>query len=77
MVYDAMYTDQEYPKFVGWGHSTWQEALRIGDAAGVKTVVPFHHEPTHDDDFMDRIAAEAEVLRPGTVFAREGMVLRV
>ena len=30
----------------------------------------------HDDVFMDRVAAEAEALRPGTIVAREGMVLR-
>ena len=76
MVYDAMYTDESYLNHVGWGHSTWQEALRIGDAAGVRTVVPFHHDPIHNDDVMDRIAAEAEALRPGTLVAREGMIVR-
>ena len=28
MVYDAAYTDDEYPNFKGWGHSTWQEASK-------------------------------------------------
>lgn len=75
MIYDAMFTDEEYPKFVGWGHSTWQEALRVADAAGVGQVVLFHHDPYHDDAVMDRIAAAAEAVRPGTLVAREGMVL--
>ena len=47
MIYDSTYTDDEYndPRSskVGWGHSTWQQALRIGDAAAVKQVVAFHH----------------------------------
>jgi len=77
MVYDAMYTDEEYPRFQGWGHSTWQEALRVADAAGVKQVVLFHHDPSHDDAFMDRIAQTADRIRPGTVVAREGMVLNL
>ena len=76
MVYDAMYTDDEFPKFVGWGHSTWQEALRIADAAGVRTAVISHHDPDHDDAFMDDVARQAEAMRPGTVVAREGLVLR-
>ena len=29
MVYDSAYTDEEYPNFKGWGHSTWQEASRL------------------------------------------------
>jgi len=37
--------------------------------------VIFHHDPDHDDDMLDKVAAEAEALRPGTVVAREGMVL--
>ncbi|MEZ5666351.1 MAG: MBL fold metallo-hydrolase [Alphaproteobacteria bacterium] len=76
LIYDSTYDDAEYPRFAGWGHSTWQEAVRIAEAAGVRTCVIFHHDPSHDDDDMDRIAARAEEMRPGTVVAREGMVLQ-
>lgn len=75
VVYDATYTDEEFPRFVTWGHSTWQEGVRLCDAAAVKTYVVFHHDPSHDDDTMDRIAGELERARPGSVIAREGMVL--
>jgi len=74
-MYDATYTDDEFESHVGWGHSTWQEGMRLADAAGVKTYVPFHHDPSHDDDFMDRVAAEAEQARSGTIVAREGLTL--
>jgi phosphoribosyl 1,2-cyclic phosphodiesterase len=75
MIYDSTYTDDEYPAHRNWGHSTWQEGVRLANAAGVRTLVLFHHDPDHDDTFMDRIAAEAAETRPGTVVAREGMVL--
>ena len=76
LIYDCTYTDDEFPRFVEWGHSTWQEGVRLCDAASVKTLVIFHHDPEHDDGFMDSIAAAAEGVRPGTIIAREGMVLR-
>jgi phosphoribosyl 1,2-cyclic phosphodiesterase len=76
MIYDCTYTDAEYPEHANWGHSTWEEAVRLADAAAVKTLVIFHHDPGHDDVFMDRIACEAAALRPGTIVAREGMVLQ-
>ncbi len=76
MIYDATYTDEEYPARHGWGHSTWQEAVRLADAAQVGTLVIFHHDPDHDDAFMDRVAAEAAAARPGTIVAQEGLVLR-
>jgi phosphoribosyl 1,2-cyclic phosphodiesterase len=74
-IYDATYTEEEYPSFKGWGHSTWQAGVALADAANVGTFVVFHHEPTHDDAFMDEIAKQASAKRPGTVVAQEGMVL--
>jgi phosphoribosyl 1,2-cyclic phosphodiesterase len=76
MIYDSTYTDAEYPSHIDWGHSTWQEGIRLADAAQVKTLVVFHHDPSHDDAFMDQVATDAAALRPGTIVAREGMVLR-
>lgn len=83
MIYDSTYTDTEYPKYRGWGHSTWQEGARLADAAEIGTLAIFHHDPSHDDDFMDTVAREAAALRPGTarnglpraVVARERMTL--
>jgi phosphoribosyl 1,2-cyclic phosphodiesterase len=76
MIYDATYTDAEYPLHKDWGHSTWEEGVRLADAAQVRTLVIFHHDPSHDDTFMDRIAADAAAARPGTIVAQEGLVLR-
>ncbi len=79
MIYDSTYTDAEYhdPKSskVSWGHSTWQEAVKVAKAAGVKTLVIFHHDPAHDDDFMDQVSADTTALFPGAVVAKEGMVI--
>jgi phosphoribosyl 1,2-cyclic phosphodiesterase len=75
VIYDSTYTDEEFPKFSGWGHSTWQEAVRLCKQAKVGRCVIFHHDPAHDDAFMDRVAAAAEKARPGTVVAHEGLTL--
>jgi phosphoribosyl 1,2-cyclic phosphodiesterase len=76
MIYDASYTDAEYLEHRDWGHSTWEEGVRLANAAAVKTLVIFHHDPGHDDDFMDQVAADAATARPGTIVAQEGLVLR-
>lgn len=78
VVYDSMYTDEEYAKsYVGWGHSTWQEGVRLAKLAKVKKLVLFHHDPEHDDVKLDAIAREAAAELPGTVLAREGLALEV
>jgi phosphoribosyl 1,2-cyclic phosphodiesterase len=76
MIYDATYTDAEFPKHKDWGHSTWEEGVRLANAANVHTLVIFHHDPGHDDAFMDQVAADAASARPGTIVAQEGLVLR-
>ena len=76
VIYDCMYTDEEYAKaYVGWGHSTWQEAVRLCRPAGVKKLVVFHHDPDHDDERMDEIGREVAAAMPGAIVAREGMEL--
>jgi phosphoribosyl 1,2-cyclic phosphodiesterase len=77
MIYDCTYTDAEYPGRVGWGHSTWEECLRLAEAAGVATPVIFHHDPTRDDDALDRLAAAAAAINPAAVVAREGLTIAV
>lgn len=76
VIYDSTYTDAEFPKRADWGHSTWEEGVRLCDAAGVKTFVVFHHDPDHDDDFMDGAATAVAQKRPGSIVAKEGLVLR-
>ena len=75
VIYDCMYTDDEYRRYVGWGHSTWQEGIRLCKEAGAKRMVVFHHDPDHDDDILDGIAREVEKGLPGSVVAHEGLVL--
>ena len=75
LVYDSSYTDAELPRHRGWGHSTWEHAVRLASAAGVGRLALFHHEPGRDDDAMAAIEAAAAALRPGTLAAREGLEL--
>ncbi len=77
LIQDSTYTDVEYLARVGWGHSTWQEAVRLADAAAVRTLVLFHHDPAHDDAAMDEIAAAAAEHRPGTLVAQESMEITI
>jgi phosphoribosyl 1,2-cyclic phosphodiesterase len=75
LIYDSQYTPAEYPTKVGWGHSTWLAGAELARAAGVRQLVLFHHDPMRTDVQLAAIEAEARANLPGTVAAREGMVL--
>jgi len=77
VIYDCTYTDEEFDRFLGWGHSTWQEGVRLCQAAGAKSLVIFHHSPDHDDAAMDRISDAAAQAFGGATVAHDGMVLRL
>lgn len=72
LIYDAQYTTAEYASRRGWGHSTWEEAVRMATAAGVKQLVLFHHDPLRSDDAMDSIVEDARSGFANCIGAREG-----
>lgn len=75
VIYDSTYTDEEFPEKIGWGHSTWEEGIRLCKMAGVKQMAIFHHDPDHNDDFMRDIEHKAREMWDGALVAREHMIL--
>lgn len=83
LIADAQYTDDEYPKKIGWGHSRVSTVVDLAIAAGIGRLALFHHDPLHSDDRIDSIveAAKVRVSKRGSkldVFAaREDLVLKI
>ncbi len=77
LIYDATYTEQEYPSRACWGHSTWEVACEIAPGLNIKQLAIFHHDPTHDDETMDAIGAAAAARFPNTFVAKEGMEIEL
>lgn len=55
LISEAQYTEEEYAQKKGWGHSTFLDALELAAEANVKRLAIIHHDPDHDDAFMDQI----------------------
>jgi phosphoribosyl 1,2-cyclic phosphodiesterase len=73
LVYDAMYTPEEYEASrKGWGHSTWKAGAQIARRAGVRRLLLFHHDPARSDEALEAILREAVAVHPDTHLAREG-----
>ena len=67
----------------GWGHSTIEDVLKLGQKAATPHLVLFHHDPERDDDAIDGMVARAARVarreRAATLAtaAREGDVLDI
>ncbi len=59
LIHDSQYSAAEYPDHVGWGHSSFKDALAFAALSDVKHFVPFHHDPGHTDVDIDRMMEEA------------------
>jgi phosphoribosyl 1,2-cyclic phosphodiesterase len=59
LIHDAMFSVDEYPRYVGWGHSSLDHALAFAEAARVRQCLTFHHDPCHSDEHLDRLFDEA------------------
>jgi phosphoribosyl 1,2-cyclic phosphodiesterase len=79
LLHDSQYSPEEYQSRVGWGHSAVTESVALAELAGAARLVPFHHDPAHDDDELDALLAEAQAIARSTelVMAREGTTLAV
>ena len=55
LIYDSSYSEENYPKYIGWGHSTWQCGVDTANQANVKRVAITHHD-------VDRSDAEAQAI---------------
>ncbi len=71
-IFDAMYSPQEYPQRVGWGHSTWREGVRLAGRAGVRHLALSHHDPGRTDEQVCDLEADAQEELAGAFAAREG-----
>jgi len=76
-VYDASLTDEELHGFSGYGHSTWQEGLRLARLANARRYFAFHHMPFRCDAELDDIDRKISKQMPGSGVAREGVTLKL
>jgi len=65
VIHDAQYTPEEFPSKKNWGHSTYEYAVGMAAAAGVRQLALTHHDPFHDDAFVAEIERRARAYADG------------
>ncbi len=73
LVMDGQYQDEIIGRFRGWGHSTWQEAVAVAQRGQVRSLWITHHDPSADDQQLDRIQGMLPSACSFARLAREGM----
>ena len=72
VLFDGSYTDNEYQKYRGWGHSSWEDGARIALAAEVGLLIITHHSPGKTDEELQREERKLQEIMPNAFFIEEG-----
>lgn len=75
LIHDAMFTGAEAPIHRGWGHSTWEEGVRLKLRSNAKLLALAHHHPDRTDVELDALSETATAACPNVFFARQGLSL--
>lgn len=81
LIYDSMFTPDQYfgieddMSRQSWGHSTWEAAVELAQAAAVKRLILFHHG--NSDTVVEEIENRARQRFPETLAAYEGMEIEL
>jgi phosphoribosyl 1,2-cyclic phosphodiesterase len=62
LLHDAQYTAEEVRTRIGWGHSSIEQTVAFAELAGARRLVPFHHDPSHDDGQLDAMHAQMRAM---------------
>ncbi len=79
LIHDAQYTEKEYEKVKGWGHSPMEAVLRISEEMKIQKTVLTHHDPDRTDEQLDQINLDlrSKFSSVDFVLSREGMEIEV
>jgi ribonuclease BN (tRNA processing enzyme) len=59
LVHDAQYLPDEAASHVGWGHSTWEDAVRMAKRVGASELILTSHEPSRTDTQIESMVSDA------------------
>ena len=77
LIYDGTYSDMAYHDLNGGANIPWERGIEMAKQTKVKEMVLFHHNPTHDDDYLEHMEMEIHERFPHIRLAREGMVMEL
>ncbi|MEJ5284607.1 MAG: MBL fold metallo-hydrolase [Brevinematia bacterium] len=77
LIHDAQYKDEEITFRLGWGHSTWRQAVEIAKRANVKKLALFHIDPERTDEDAFNIELMAKKEFKDSFVAKEGDVIEI
>jgi ribonuclease BN (tRNA processing enzyme) len=75
LMYDAQFTEAQYPSRRGFGHSTAKKGMELMRRSKAKRLLLIHHAPGSTDALLSR--REKKIQNDNVSYAREGQVILI
>ena len=73
LIHDAQYTPEDQIKHIGWGHSSWQNAVDVAIQSNTKKLILFHHSPDYNDDELRDIEKKSKLSFKNVIAAKQDL----
>lgn len=73
LIFDGAYTEEEYPRYRGFGHSTWQKGIQLKESCNAGILCITHHEWGRTDQQLEQLEQQVQAECENAMLAREGM----
>ena len=77
LVFDGQFTPENYERFRGWGHSTWQDAIDVAKLVMARELIITHHHPRSDDETLRQIEADVKRQMPNAWLGRQDAAIEI
>jgi len=77
IIHDAQYTDSELKDRIGWGHSSYIQAIEFAKLIEANRLVMFHHDPMRNDTELKKMEDDAKKYFPNLLCAKQGMEINI
>lgn len=75
LILDGTYIDMAYTDPKNCHNIPWKLAVEVAEASAAKRLVLFHHNPCHNDGYLDELGQRVREAFPAAMIAQEGLVI--
>ncbi len=77
LLIDAHFAQSQAEAFVGWGHTSWEDAVQLAERLEIGQLLLGHHDPEANDETLRRREQEITQCTPRAALARAGQWITI
>ena len=77
LIHDSHYTPEDLMKHIGWGHSSWKNAIDVAIESNSKKLILFHHSPDYNDNDIKDIEKKAQLDFNDVIAAKQDLEIEI